>query len=80
MQGRVWSLGLAIDAAGDARASGLLEHTAEQTASAPLGSVSSFGVDAGGELFLVSYALGRTFKISGPPAAPPVPTGLRIVR
>ena len=80
VQGRVWSLGLAIDAAGDARASGLLEHTAELTASTPFGNVSSFGVDAGGELFLVSYSLGRTFRIIGPPAPPGAPSGLRIVR
>jgi glucose/arabinose dehydrogenase len=80
VQGRVWSIGLTIDAAGEARTSGVIEHTAELTASAPFGNVSAFGVDADGELLLVSYSLGRVFKIIGPPAAPPVPTGLRIVR
>ena len=80
VQGRIWSIGLAIDAAGEARASGLIDHTAELSASAPFGNVSSFGVDADGELNVVSYSLGRVFKIIGPPAAPAVPSGLRIVR
>jgi glucose/arabinose dehydrogenase len=80
VQGRVFSIALTIDANGEARASGLIEHTAELSASAPFGSVSSFGVDRDGELYLVSYSLGRIFKIVGPPAAPPVPTGPRIIR
>jgi glucose/arabinose dehydrogenase len=80
VQGRVWSIALAIDGAGEAHASGLTEHTAELSASAPFGSVSSFGVDGDGELYLVSYSLGRVFKIIGPPAAPATPSVLRIVR
>jgi glucose/arabinose dehydrogenase len=78
--GKVFSVGLTLDSAGEAHASGLIEHTAELTASAPFGGVSSFGVDGDGELYLVSYTLGRVFKIIGPPAAPPAPSGLRIVR
>jgi len=50
------------------------------SASAPFGNVSSFGVDGDGELYLVSYSLGRIFKIIGPPAAPAPPAGLHIVR
>jgi len=80
VQGRVWSIGLALDSNGDARATGLIEHTAELSASAPFGNVSAFAVDPEGELYIVSYSLGRVFKIVGPPAAPAVPTGLRIVR
>ena len=78
--GRIWSIALAVDGNGEARASDLIEHTAELTASAPFGHVSSFGVDADGEILVVSLSLGRIFKIIGPPAAPPAPTGLRIVR
>src|SRR4051794_36560075 len=55
VQGRVWSIGLAVDANGEARATGVIEHTAELTASAPFGNVSSFAVDADGELYIVSY-------------------------
>jgi len=80
VQGRVWSIALTIDGGGEARASGLIEHTAELSASAPFGSVSSFGVDGDDELYLVSYSLGRVFKIVGPSAAPATPSGLRIVR
>ena len=78
--GRVFSVGLTLDGGGEAHASGLTEYTAELTASAPFGGVSSFGVDGDGELYLVSYTLGRVFKIIGPPAAPSAPSGLRIVR
>lgn len=80
VRGRVWSIALAIDGSGEAHASGLLELTAELSASAPCGNVSAFGVDADGELYLVSDSLGRVFKIIGPPAPPAAPTGLRIVR
>ena len=80
VQGRVWSMALAIDASGEAHASDLIEHTAELSTPARFGNVSAFGVDADGELYLVSYSLGRIFKVIGPPAPPATPTGLRIVR
>jgi hypothetical protein len=76
----VFSIALTIDANGEARASGLIEHTAELSASAPFGSVSSFSVDRDGELYLVSYSLGRIFKIVGPTAAPTAPAGPHIIR
>ena len=76
--GRVWSLALAINpATGEATASNLTEHTGEL---GNVGNVSSFGVDADGELYVVSYSLGSVLKILGPPTAPAAPTGLRIVR
>jgi glucose/arabinose dehydrogenase len=79
IQGRVWSIALTIDSAGEARASNLLEHTAELGGST-LGNISAFGVDADGELYLVGYSRGAILKIVGPAAAPPAPTGLRIIR
>ncbi len=78
--GRVFSIALTVDGGGEGHASGLVEHTAELSASGPFGSVSSFGRDRDGELYLVSYTLGRVFKIIGPPAAPATPRGPRIVR
>jgi len=76
--GRVWSLALAINpATGEATASNLTEHTGELGS---VGNVSSFGVDADGELYAVSYSLGSVLKILGPPTGPAAPTGLRIVR
>jgi glucose/arabinose dehydrogenase len=78
--GRVWSLGLALEASGEARVTDVTEHTAELSNSGTLGNISSFGADADGELYITGYSTGRILKIIGPPAAPPVPTGLRIVR
>jgi len=80
VQGRVFSLGLSIDGNGEARVADVLEHTAELGGFAQLGNISSFGIDADGELLIVSYSLGRVLKVIGPPAAPATPTGLRIIR
>jgi glucose/arabinose dehydrogenase len=75
---RVWSMGLAIDpVTRDARVTDVTEHTAEL---GNVGSTSSFGIDADGELYLVGYATGRIVKIIGPAAAPAAPSGLRIIR
>jgi len=79
--GRIWSLGLTIDpSTGEAQKADLVDHTPELRAASPFGSVSSFGVDADGELYFCDYVNGRVLKIIGPPAAPAAPTGLRIVR
>jgi glucose/arabinose dehydrogenase len=74
--GRVWSIALAINS-GEATASNLVEHTGELGG---IGNVSSFGTDADGELYVVSYSLGRVLKVMGPPIAPLPPAGLRIIR
>ena len=76
--GRVWSIALIVDpSTGNAAASNLVEHTADLGG---VGSVSSFGIDADGELYVVSYSRGSILKITGPPIGPPAPTGLRIIR
>jgi len=80
IQGRLWSIGLSIDpAAGTARASGLTEHTAELGGTGQLGNISSFGIDADAELFVISYSRGIIFKLTGPLTAPPTPLNPRIV-
>jgi glucose/arabinose dehydrogenase len=79
IRSRVWSAALAIDGAGEARVTGIIEHTAELGGSASLAGVSSFGLDAEGELYVVSYSRGVILKVLGTPT-PPTPTGLRIVR
>jgi glucose/arabinose dehydrogenase len=79
VQGRVWSLALTIGDNGEATASDLREHTADLGGSA-LGPVSSFGLDADGELLIVGYGTGRISLIIGPSVAPPTPSGLRIIR
>jgi glucose/arabinose dehydrogenase len=75
--GRVWSMALTVNQAGDATASNLMEHTGEL---GDPGNVSSFGVDADGELYVVSYSGGTVLKIVGPRTAPASPGGLRIIR
>jgi glucose/arabinose dehydrogenase len=75
VSGRIWSIALTIDqTTGEATASQLLDHTPELGA---LGNISSFGVDATGEMYVVGYSQGSVFKIVGPP---PAPAGLRIIR
>ena len=56
----------------------LVEHTAEL--GGQLGNISSFGVDADAELYLVSYSRGTILRVFGPPSAPSTPGGLRIIR
>ncbi len=50
---KVWSLGLAIDGSGEATANSLIEHTATLGALVAQ-NPSTFGVDADGEIYLVS--------------------------
>jgi glucose/arabinose dehydrogenase len=78
VQGRVWSIALTLDGQGEARASGLMEHTAELGGQSQLGNISSFGVDADGELYLVSLTRGTVLSVAG--LAPPTPTDLRVIR
>lgn len=58
---RIWSIQLTVNASGDATASNLVEHTSELL---PAASPASFGVDADGELYIVSYA-GTVYRIDG---------------
>jgi glucose/arabinose dehydrogenase/subtilase family serine protease len=67
--GRLWSIALVVDpVTGEAQAADLREHTAELGGSGAIGNVSSFGVDAAGELFVVSYA-GSVFRLDARGAA-----------
>jgi glucose/arabinose dehydrogenase len=64
---RVWSLGLAVNAAtGEATATDLVEHTAELGGT--LGGIASFGRDFSGELYLLTFS-GRVLKIVGDAAS-----------
>jgi glucose/arabinose dehydrogenase len=79
VSGRVWSLRLAIGAGGEATASDLQEHTAALDP-ARLGQISSFGIDAGGDLFILSYNNGTLLRVLGDPQSPDPPSNLRIIR
>jgi glucose/arabinose dehydrogenase len=80
VQGRVWSLALNINTSTrEATAVDVVEHTADLSAGGALGNISSFGIDADGELHIVAYSRGQILKIVGPRVPPRSPTGLRIV-
>jgi glucose/arabinose dehydrogenase len=61
--GRIWSTSLFPVGGGEAGATTRVEHTPELGGSAAIGNVSAFGVDAVGELYVVSYSSGRILKI-----------------
>ena len=63
VMGRVYTIGLALDERQEARAVDLLDVTSQLGGTAELGLISSFGVDADAELYLVSYSRGRILKI-----------------
>jgi glucose/arabinose dehydrogenase len=79
VQGRVWSMVLSINpTTGEASASPPVDHTADLGGSAMLGNISSFGLDAAGELYVVNHTGGTIVRIFG--AAPNPPTNLRIIK
>jgi glucose/arabinose dehydrogenase len=61
--GRVYTIGVVLDARQEATAVDALELTTMLGGTAELGLISSFGVDAEGELYIVSYTRGRILKI-----------------
>jgi glucose/arabinose dehydrogenase len=63
ISGRVWSIALAVDEAGEGQAADVIEHTAEFGDGTPLGNISSFGVDALGELYIVGYSRGTVLRV-----------------
>jgi hypothetical protein len=61
--GRVYTIGLALDERQEATAVDRLELTGMLGGTTELGLISAFGVDAAGELYLVSYSRGRVLKL-----------------
>jgi glucose/arabinose dehydrogenase len=62
--GQIWSAALTVNPlTRAATASNVVEHTSELGGGAVLGNVSSMGVDAGGELYLLSYGSGTVLRI-----------------
>ena len=71
--GRIASLALTIDpATGEATASDLIDHTSEINAGATTRTVSSFGVDANGELYAVNWNDGSIVALVTAGASQPV--------
>ncbi len=69
-EGRVFSIGLHLDDAGEAAADDQREHTEQLGGRDTLGLISAFAVDANGELLLLNYSAGRLLRITADP--PPV--------
>jgi glucose/arabinose dehydrogenase len=68
---RLYSIALTVDPfTGEATASDLRDHTSEIGGPNVLGNVCSLGVDASGELYLLSYGQGRILRLA---ATPPLP-------
>jgi glucose/arabinose dehydrogenase len=61
---RVWSIALNPAGNGGVTASAPIEHTAELGGFGAIGNVSAFGVDAAGELYIVSYSSGQILKVT----------------
>lgn len=78
VSGRIWSIALTLDSSGEARTSDLREMNADLGVGRV--SVSSFGVDASGELFMADHVGGSILRLTGQPIAPPAPTRPAIVR
>jgi hypothetical protein len=47
-----------------------VEHTAELGGSGLLGNISGFGLDAAGELYIISYSRGAILRVAKMPSAP----------
>ncbi len=79
---RVWSLGLRINpSTGEASpsvASDVIDHTAELGGATILGGISAFGLDAAGELYIVSHSGGAILRVVS--SIPTAPTNFRIIR
>ena len=79
--GRVWSAQVDVDSASrEATFSDVTDHTSALRATSALANVSSFGVDAAGELFVVDYGRGAVLRIVQPGARPNTPANFRIIR
>ena len=55
---------------------GVTEHTSELENAAA--SVSSFGVDASGELYTVAYGLGQIYRLALDGPVPPPPPAINL--
>jgi glucose/arabinose dehydrogenase len=77
IRSRVWSLALNVAGNGEATVSDVREHTAELGGVTELSNVASFGVDAEGELYIVSYGRGVILKLVSTLTPP---TNLRIIK
>ena len=74
---RIWSIAITVGPGGEGAASDLREHTTTFGDTSQIANVSSFGVDAAGELYIISYSRGVILKVVAGPAPP---SNTRIIR
>jgi glucose/arabinose dehydrogenase len=67
VEGRVFSIGLHLDDAGEASADDEREHTAALGGRPVLGLISAFGVDGDGELLILNWQNGTILRVAPPP-------------
>jgi glucose/arabinose dehydrogenase len=73
VRGKICSVAITVDpATGEATASDLRDHTTEVSVGAALRTISSFGVDANGEIYAVNYADGTIVALRPSTAAAPI--------
>ena len=72
LTGKVWSLAISVDGSGEGHASDLVEHTAAPGGSSTLGFISTFGVDAAGEIYIVSYSGGKVLRVEASQMPPQI--------
>jgi len=79
VSGRVYSAGVTVNpSTREAVISDVIDHTPSfDTATRPL-NVSSFGIDAAGEIYVVDYSRGAVLRLAQ--ARPSAPTNVRIIR
>jgi glucose/arabinose dehydrogenase len=79
ISGHVYSTALTVDpVTRTAASSDVVDHTSAFEAAVRPANVSSFGVNAAGELFVVDYGRGAILRLEQ--ARPSAPTGVRIIR
>jgi glucose/arabinose dehydrogenase len=78
VKARIWSMAINVNpSTGEGTPTDLVEHTASIGSTTGIGNISSFGVDAGGELYVVDYSRGLILRMA---IAPRPATNLRIIR
>ncbi len=73
VRGKVCSVAITVDGSGEGAASDLRDHTAEVAAGASLRLISSFGIDANGEIYALNYGDGTIIALRAAVAAPRPP-------
>ena len=71
VKGRVWSINLVVDpTTHEATAAVRLSTRSELGGTGVLGNISGFGLDAAGELYIISYSRGAILRVAKMPGAP----------